>query len=127
MKLFKDSIFWVEIAVSDFDRAKKFYSAIYDYDMPDIDTGDGRMGFLPHDRDAGGIGAAIVSGPDYTPAKIGIKIVLNGGKDLGEVLDRVEKAGGKVIKPKKKVSPSFGSLGTFEDTEGNVISLHSMQ
>ncbi|MRG45202.1 VOC family protein [Chitinophaga sp. SYP-B3965] len=127
MKLFKDSIFWVEIAVADFDRAKKFYSTIYDYDMPDIMAGPNQMGFLPHDRDAGGIGAAIVKGADYTPANIGIKIVLNGGNDLGDVLDRVEKAGGKVIMPKKQVSPSFGCLGAFEDTEGNVIQLHSMK
>lgn len=127
MKLFKDSIFWVELPVADFDRAKKFYSTIYDYDMPDIMAGPNQMGFLPHDRDAGGIGAAIVKGEGYTPANIGIKIVLNGGNDLGEILDRVEKAGGKIIMPKTQVSPSFGCLGSFEDTEGNLVALHSMQ
>jgi predicted enzyme related to lactoylglutathione lyase len=53
MEMLKDSIFWAEIPVTDFDRAKQFYSVIYDYDMPEIMMGPNRMGFLLHERGAG--------------------------------------------------------------------------
>ena len=125
MEKVKDSIFWVEISVSDFSRAKKFYSNIYDYEMPEIMAGPNKMGFLPHERGVG-IGVAIVKGNDYIPTNQGIKIVLNGGSDLNNILNRVAKAGGKVIMLKKQMSPEFGCLGMFEDTEGNRITIHSL-
>jgi len=127
MNLFKDAIFWVEIPVSDFARAKQFYSSIYACEMPEIMNGPNQMGFLPHDRSAGGIGAAIVKGAGYIPTDRGAKVYLNGGDDLEDVLNRVEKAGGKIIMPKMQISREFGCLGTFEDSEGNHISLHSLK
>lgn len=33
MEMLDNAINWVEIPVRNFDRAKKFYSAIYDYEM----------------------------------------------------------------------------------------------
>ena len=123
--MFKDAITWAEIPVSDFDRAKKFYSLIYDYEMPEAMMGPNRMGFLLYDQQGGGIGAAIVHGDGYIPTREGTKIYLNGGHDLNTVLNRVESAGGKVIIPKMLISPDLGSFAMFEDTEGNHISLHS--
>jgi predicted enzyme related to lactoylglutathione lyase len=126
MEMLKDSIFWAEIPVTDFERAKQFYSTIYDYDMPEIMMGPNRMGFLLHERGVG-IGVAIVQGKGYTPSKEGVKIYLNGGSNLALVLNRVETAGGKIIMPKTQISPQFGCLGVFEDSEGNQLSIHSLQ
>jgi predicted enzyme related to lactoylglutathione lyase len=70
---------------------------------------------------------AIVQGKGYTPSKEGVKIYLNGGSDLALVLNRVETAGGKIIMPKTQISPQFGCLGVFEDSEGNQLSIHSLQ
>lgn len=123
--MFRDAITWVEIPVTDFERAKKFYSAIYDYDMPEMMMGPNRMGFLLYDQQAGGIGAAIVQGEGYVPTPNGAKVYLNGGSDLNTVMNRVESAGGKVLMTKMLISPDLGSFGIFEDTEGNHISLHS--
>ncbi len=39
MEMQKNAINWVEIPVSDFSRAKKFYSIIYDYEMPEMMMG----------------------------------------------------------------------------------------
>jgi len=127
MEMLKNAVTWIEIPVSDFDRAKKFYSAIYDYEIPEIMMGPNRMGFLLSDRDGGGIGAAIVKGEGYTPTAHGAKVYLNGGTDLNEVLNRVESAGGRVILPKMMVTPELGHFGMFEDTEGNILSLHSQE
>jgi len=42
-------------------------------------------------------------------------------------LDRIEKAGGKIIQPKTQISPEYGYMGVFLDTEGNRIALHSQK
>ena len=124
MEMFQHAINWVEIPVSDFERAKKFYSTIYDYEMPEMMMGPNRMGFLLFDRANGGIGAAIVKGEGYLPSPQGIKVYLNAGSGLDTILDRVVSAGGKVLLPKTLIAPDMGFMASFEDTEGNIISLH---
>lgn len=125
MEMLHHAVNWVEIPVLDFERAKKFYSAIYDYEMPEMMMGPQRMGFLLFDQQNGGIGAAIVQGEGYVPTSQGAKVYLNGGADLNTVLNRVVAAGGKVLMPKMLITPELGCFGMFEDTEGNHISLHS--
>lgn len=126
MEMQKNAISWVEIPVSDFERAKKFYSAIYDYEMPEMMMGPFRMGFLLYDQENQGIGGAIVHGEGNIPSDKGVKVYLNGGNDLNTVLNRVEKAGGKIIVPKMQITPELGYFASFIDSEGNMISLHSM-
>ena len=46
MEMLKNSINWFEIPVDDFDRAKLFYSMIYNYEMPEQMMGPVRMGFF---------------------------------------------------------------------------------
>lgn len=125
MEMMHNGISWFEIPVSDFDRAKKFYGAIYNYEMPEMDMGPVKMGILLHDRDKGGIGGAIVHGEAYVPSKTGAKVYLNAGNDLNIVLDRVEAAGGKVIVGKTAVG-MMGHIAIIEDSEGNNVSLHSV-
>ncbi|MFA5329366.1 MAG: VOC family protein [Prolixibacteraceae bacterium] len=126
MEKFINSVNWVEIPVLNFERAKEFYSRIYDFEMYDEVAGGGRMGFLPMERESQGVGAAIVQGTGYVPsAHLGSKVYLNGGKDLLTVLNRVEAAGGEIITPKTKIHDDLGYFAVFEDTEGNHISLHS--
>ena len=124
--MLKNAISWFEIPVIDFDRAKMFYSAIYDYKMPELTMGTVRMGFMLHDQEGGGIGGAIVTGDGTSPSDPGVKIYLNAGNDLNTVLHRVEAAGGKIVQEKTEITPEFGFYATFRDTEGNTISLHSM-
>lgn len=124
MEMLTHAIGWFEIPVSDFDRAKKFYSAIYDYDMPEMQMGPNRMGFLLSDQQAG-VGGAIVQGEGYTPSHHGPKVYLNGGSDLNVVLNRVEAAGGKVILPKTMITEEYGFFAIFEDSEKNLMHLHS--
>lgn len=120
------AISWVEIPVIDFERAKAFYSAIFDYEMPEMQMDQLRMGFLPYDQQNGGVGGAIVHGDDNKPTADGPKVYLNGGKDLDIVLNRVTAAGGTVLLSKTVITPEFGYFATFRDPEGNHISLHSM-
>lgn len=126
MEMMTNAISWFEIPASDFKRAKKFYSTIYDYDMPEMEMGPVLMGMLPHDQ-SGGIGGALCFGEGYEPSDKGAKVYLNGGSDLNTVLNRVEGAGGKVLLPKMMISEEHGYFAIFMDTEGNHVSLHSMQ
>lgn len=127
MEKMTNSINWVEIPVLNFDRAKEFYSRIYDYEMHEMMMGPLRMGFLPMDPDSQGVGGAIVQGDGFVPTALGTKVYLNGGKDLLTVLNRVIAAGGEIITPKTLISDEIGYYAVFEDTEGNHISLHSME
>ena len=124
MELLQHAFNWVEIPVADFTRAKQFYSAIYQYDMPEMNIGPVQMGILLHDRTNGGIGGAIVCGEGYVPSRTGAKVYLNAGNDLNTVLNRVPEAGGRVVIGKTPVG-DMGFIAIVEDTEGNHISLHS--
>ena len=125
MEMVTNAVNWVEIPVSDFSRAQKFYSAIFDYDMPANQMGDKMMGFFL--AEPGGVSGAIVQGEGYKPSREGALVYLSGGRDLSVVLGRVEAAGGQIILPKTLITDEIGFIALFVDCEGNKIGLHSMQ
>ena len=53
-------------------------------------------------------------------------IYLNANPDVQIVLDKVIEAGGSIMMPKTEISPEYGFMGVFTDTEGNRIGLHSV-
>lgn len=123
----KNAISWFEIPSTDLDRATKFYEAIFGVSLIVMDMGDIKMRMFPLD-DMMGVGGAIVdSGGFHKPsATDGPLIYLNGNPDVQNVLDKVEKAGGKIMVPKTEISPEYGFMAVFIDTEGNRIGLHSV-
>jgi predicted enzyme related to lactoylglutathione lyase len=125
MEMITNSINWFELPVTDFERAKLFYSMIYNYEMPDQMMGPIHMGFFLAEK--GGIGGAIVQGEGYVPSQEGTLVYLNGGNDLSIVLDRIENAGGKILLPKTKINDELGFFAIFVDCEGNKVALHSME
>ncbi len=125
MEMQTHAVNWFEIPVDDFDRAKMFYSRVFDYEMPEMQMGPARMGMLLFDHGKGGIGGAIVKVDDFLPARQGTMVYLKAGDDLTGVLMRVEVAGGKVLTEKTLITPQIGYYATFLDTEGNKVALHS--
>jgi predicted enzyme related to lactoylglutathione lyase len=121
------AINWFELPVNDFDRAKKFYETIFDYQMPENQMGAARMGFLLYDFQSGGRGGAIVHNPGfYTPSNNGTLVYLNCDPDLAVVMDKVLNAGGKILQKKQLIGPNLGYWALIEDSEGNRVALHSM-
>jgi hypothetical protein len=53
-------------------------------------------------------------------------LYLNANPDVQIILDKVEAAGGKILVPKTEISPEYGTMAVFFDTEGNRIALHSV-
>jgi predicted enzyme related to lactoylglutathione lyase len=118
---------WFEIPVLDFDRARKFYESIFDYQMPENQMGPARMGFFLYDFQNGKVGGAIVHNPEfYTPSENGSLIYLNCQPDLQVVLNRVEGAGGQVLQAKTAIDQNLGFWALIRDSEGNRVALHSM-
>lgn len=126
MEMIRNALTWFEIPVADFNRARVFYNRIFDYVMP-VETSQGRRtGFLLFEQGRG-IGGAIVEAENYLPSTHGVRVYLNGGKDLNKILARVELAGGKIEIPKVLYSEDIGFIAAFIDTEGNRIGLHSVK
>ncbi len=107
MEKYKSAINWFEIPAVDFDRAVRFYSEIYAYELPTRNMGHLRMGFFQHEPGAG-TGGSIVTGEGYRPTRDGAKIYLNASPDLSDVLGRVSAAGGTVVQGKTQKSPEVG-------------------
>lgn len=126
MEMLKNSVNWFEIPVTDFGRAKDFYSKIYDFDMPVSEMGHITLGFFLHEQGVG-VGGSICKGEGYEPSDKGALVYLNGGEDLSAVLSRVEEAGGTIAVPKTQITPEIGFFAVFVDTEGNRVAVHSMK
>ncbi len=121
----KNALSWFEIPVDDFERARRYYSTIFAYEMPVMPMGDSTLGILPYDTAAGGVGGAINKHATARPSLTGTLVYLCGGNDLAPVLERVTGAGGRIVMPKTMVTPEIGYIALMEDTEGNVVGLHS--
>ena len=119
-----NSINWFEIPVKDFERAKKFYGALFNADIQEMPRPEFKYGILPGDMQ-GGVTGGIVQGPGFEPGATGPLIYLNGGDDLSAPLARVEQAGGQVVLPKTSIGAN-GFMAHFIDSEGNKVALHSM-
>ena len=116
---------WFEIPVVDFERAKKFYEAILDIEMPTMDMGGAMMGFFPYEPGNGKVSGAICKGEGYLVSHKGPKLYLNGNPNLSGILERVRDAGGEILVPKEQITPEHGFMAVLRDTEGNHIYLHS--
>lgn len=116
---------WFEIATTDLARAQKFYEAVFAIKMEAMDMDQIEMRMFPGDGMNGKVGGAIVKSGMHKPSKEGALIYLNANPDLSVALGRVEKAGGKVLMPKTKISDDIGYMAFFSDTEGNAVAMHS--
>lgn len=124
----KDAISWFEIPATDLDRAQKFYETIFSVKLDAIDMPNIKMRMFPLDDPMNGVGGAVVdSGGFHKPSVTdGPLIYLNGNPDVQKVMDKVEAAGGKIMVPKTEISPEYGYMAVFIDSEGNRIGLHSV-
>jgi uncharacterized protein len=126
----KNAVNWFEIYTSDFDRAKKFYTEVFKCELTDIPMSSDRHSQMryaafPGDENERGAGGALVRIDEAKPG-MGGTLVYFTTEEINEELGRVEAAGGKIIRPKLDIG-NFGFIALVEDTEGNIIGLHSMK
>ena len=126
--IFKNAISWFEIPAIDIHRAQKFYESIFDFQMIPMDLQQIQMRMFPTTDIMNGVGGAVcTSGGFHVPSEDkGPLIYLNANPDVQIVLDRIEGAGGRILVPKTQISPEYGYMAVFIDTEGNRVALHSV-
>jgi uncharacterized protein len=116
---------WFEIPATDLARATKFYETIFDIKMGQMEMPNIKMSMFPPDGSVPAVGGALAQSDMHKPGANGPLIYLNANPDLQLVVDRIDKAGGKVIMPKTQITPEYGYMAFFSDTEGNTVGLHS--
>jgi predicted enzyme related to lactoylglutathione lyase len=118
------AINWFEIPATDIARAKTFYECIFEITMQEMEMPDMKYAMFPFDPKNRKVAGAIAQSSFHTPSATGSIIYLNANPDLQNVLDRIEKAGGKVTMPKTSIGVN-GFMAFFIDSEGNGMALHS--
>jgi len=113
---------WFEIPSSNFERAVKFYEAVFQVTLRRENIG-GDLAVFPGGEDS--VNGAVVSQEGYVPAANGAVVYLNTGDNLQPYLDRVVSNGGTVIVPQTALPPGMGHYAHFGDTEGNRVGLFS--
>jgi hypothetical protein len=114
---------WFEIAVTDIDRARKFYETIFDIHMMPMDMEGIQMVAFPSMPPQ--VGGSLCKSDMHQPSAEGAVIYLNGNPDLQKVVDKVDAAGGKVLMPKTEIPGDNGFMAFILDTEGNKLGIHS--
>lgn len=117
---------WFEIPAVDINRSKEFYQKIFSVEMPVTEMQDSIMAFFPGDSGSGKATGALVQSEMHKPSKEGSIIYLNANPNLDPVLEKVEKAGGKIMAPKMDIG-EHGFIAFIEDTEGNKVGIHSQE
>jgi len=121
----RNPVGWFEIACSDLERAKEFYSKVFGYEFQFLDMPDSPMYFFPGGEDGLGASGSLVVSEYNIPSKEGVMIYFS-SEDCNIELAKVEVAGGQISMPKMSIG-EFGHIGMFIDTEGNRIGIHSMK
>ena len=118
-------VVWFEIAATDLERAKKFYSEVFQIEMQYVDMPDSPMYMMGSSAEGiAGASGALVKSADNKPSTSGT-IVYFYCDDVAVEASRVEAAGGTLIVPKTSLG-EFGFMAMFIDTEGNKVGMHSM-
>jgi uncharacterized protein len=127
MEITHNFVSWFEIPVTDMERAIRFYETVFDIRMKRQQLGPIGMVFFPWiEKSMGSAGGLVFSPGNYKPSHDGVLIYFTSfSGDVNTELSRVEAAGGKVLVPKRQISPDIGYMGVFEDTEGNRIAVHN--
>jgi predicted enzyme related to lactoylglutathione lyase len=110
---------WFEIMSPDVERAKKFYSDLFGWQVSDDPSGDGYSLVDTQGGDGaigGGIGAADPgSGPNV---KVYMRV-----DDINGYLERAAELGGTKLVPPTDLPGGFGQFAIFTDPDGTQVGL----
>ncbi len=118
---------WVELPVTDLDRAEKFYKDLFGFKM---DRQTPKMGYemswFPMDMESYGAGGMLMKGEHYTPSKDGPLVYFTApGESMTAAMKKVESLNITILAPATSIG-EHGFMSVIEDSEGNRIALHSM-
>ena len=114
---------WFDISVSNLERAKKFYETVFETKLTDLPIELGRQSAFPFEHNGANASGALVEKENYVADKNNTVVYFLSNDCVTEE-NRVENAGGKIVKPKTSIG-EFGFISILLDTEGNTIGLYS--
>lgn len=112
---------WVEIPVTDMERAQHFYETLLGISLQRQDIPGYEMSWFPWEREAPGCPGALMKGMGYVPNKGGPVIYFT-CPDLDAALERAKELKATIMLPKKDIG-EYGFIAWVEDSEGNVAGL----
>jgi predicted enzyme related to lactoylglutathione lyase len=122
-----DKVVHFEITFDDQERAKEFYDSVFDWDLSDMDAGNGvtytTATTVPVDdkmmpKEPGAINGGFTGKSKETPSPV----ITIGVDSIDDTLKKVEAGGGKVVTPRTPI-PDMGAFAYFIDSEGNTMGL----
>jgi predicted enzyme related to lactoylglutathione lyase len=128
---FENTVVWADIPVTDLNRAMKFYGAVLQREFKPMEGMEGvALEAPPADFDPSTmeppfpVAFDLVVVQERKPSADGCTIYLNSHGDPEGMLQRAVAAGGKLLQPVADMGDMVGSVGFFEDSEGNRIGVH---
>ncbi len=120
----RSAVTWFEIPTADFDRARRFYEAIFETTLRAEPFGPARILVFPYEKP--GVGGCLDEGSTSQPSSEGTVVYLDVNGRLDRTLALVVGAGGKVATPKTALPPGMGFVAHIIDSEGNRVGLHAI-
>jgi uncharacterized protein len=115
-----------EIPADNTERARKFYSTTFGWNMtpmPGMDytmVGTGPVDEKGMPKEPGYIGGGI--GKRGSPLEHPVVTIVV--DDVSAAIKKVEKNGGKIVQEKREIPGNMGWTAYFKDTEGNIVGLY---
>jgi len=116
-----NTIVWVDIPVTDLDRARKFYATVLQADIELMEGAPGEVAMLP--MEPGSVSGTLVRSESAKPG-LGATVYLDSKGDPEGMMERAVAAGGTVLSPITNMGDRIGSIGFFIDSEGNRTGVH---
>lgn len=118
-------IAWVEIPVTEMDRAIDFYQKVFGWELSPNIMGETTMTFLPMTAEGIGIGGALVKHAGlYHPSDKEGTLVYFSNQEIPATLRLIAASGGEVLQEEKEIG-NGSSIGLFLDCEGNRLALYN--
>ena len=121
----RNAVRWFEIYVQDMNRAKQFYETVFNRKLQKLNSPGMEMWSFPMQMDKVGTGGSLVK-MEGVPSGGNSTIVYFACEDCAVEAALAEKHGGRIQTPKMSIG-QYGCIALVNDTEGNLIGLHSMQ
>lgn len=114
---------WFELYVQDMNRAKAFYESVFAVTLEFLPGTEYEMWSFPMDMERYGSPGALIK-MEGCPSGPGGTLVYFSCEDCATESARAVEAGGTIFKEKFSIGP-YGFIALVQDTEGNLIGLHS--
>jgi predicted enzyme related to lactoylglutathione lyase len=113
---------WIDIPVTNLDRAIEFYSALLNQPIEKVAEHGFEFGLLPHVEN--NVSGCLSVMQDRKPSQDGPLVYLNVEGHLKQAAKAAQENGGKLLKAPEQIGP-YGNRAIILDTEGNAIALYS--